>query len=114
MGASNQFGKCGVRSGPKRGSIPDIQYHFLPIAVRYDGQAAARGAGFQAHVGPMRCHVARSVTLASGAQRRAQDFFQHMSQEKDWEEFAIALASPRDLAAGTRFNLRQTRDPARG
>jgi len=44
---------------------PDIQYHFLPIAVRYDGQAAAEGHGFQAHVGPMRSPSRGSVTLRS-------------------------------------------------
>jgi choline dehydrogenase len=53
-GASNQFESAAfIRSQPGV-SYPDIQYHFLPLAVRYDGQAAAEGHGFQAHVGPMR------------------------------------------------------------
>ncbi|MEL6990380.1 MAG: GMC family oxidoreductase N-terminal domain-containing protein, partial [Pseudomonadota bacterium] len=48
-GASNQFESCGfIRSEPGV-DYPDIQFHFLPIAVRYDGQAAAEGHGFQAH-----------------------------------------------------------------
>ena len=44
---------------------PDIQYHFLPIAVRYDGQAVAEGHGFQTHVGPMRSASRGWVKLAS-------------------------------------------------
>ena len=44
---------------------PDIQYHFIPVAVRYDGKAAAKSHGFQAHVGPMRSKSRGSVTLRS-------------------------------------------------
>ena len=54
LGASNQF-EMGAFIRSRAGvDYPDIQFHFLPIAVRYDGQAAAEGHGFQAHVGPMR------------------------------------------------------------
>ncbi len=53
-GASNQFESAAfIRSKPGV-PYPDIQYHFLPLAVRYDGKVAAEGHGFQAHVGPMR------------------------------------------------------------
>jgi choline dehydrogenase len=53
-GASNQFESCGFIRSAAGVDYPDIQFHFLPIAVRYDGRAAAEGHGFQAHVGPMR------------------------------------------------------------
>ena len=53
---------CAVKDGVE---YPDIQYHFLPIAVRYDGQAAAEGHGFQAHTGPMRSVSRGAVTLRS-------------------------------------------------
>ena len=53
-GASNQFESAAFLRSRPGVEYPDIQYHFLPIAVRYDGQAAAEGHGFQAHVGPMR------------------------------------------------------------
>ena len=53
-GASNQFESCGFIRSAAGVDYPDIQFHFLPIAVRYDGKAAAEGHGFQAHVGPMR------------------------------------------------------------
>ena len=56
---------------------PDIQFHFLPIAVRYDGRAALKGHGFQIHVGPMRS-PSRGAGLAalgrSGGRRRGSCF----------------------------------------
>ena len=58
LGATNHFESCGFirsRAGVK---YPDILYHFLPFAVRYDGKAAAAGHGFQTHVGPMRSKFA--------------------------------------------------------
>ena len=67
---------------------PDIQFHFIPIAVRYDGQAAAEGHGFQAHVGPMRSASRGAVTLRSSdpkAPPRIQ--FNYMSDPKDWADF---------------------------
>src|SRR5690606_34269187 len=54
LGASNHFEAAAfVRSAPGV-DYPDIQYHFIPVAIRYDGKAAAKTHGFQAHVGPMR------------------------------------------------------------
>lgn len=52
LGATNHFESCAfIRSGTDV-QWPDIQYHFLPAAMRYDGQAAFAGHGFQLHVGP--------------------------------------------------------------
>ena len=65
-GASNQFEACAFIRSKAGVEYPDIQYHFLPIAVRYDGKAVAEGHGFQAHVGPMRSKSRGSVTLRSG------------------------------------------------
>ena len=64
-GASNQFESCGFIRSAAGVDYPDIQFHFLPIAVRYDGKAAAEGHGFQAHVGPMRSASRGAVTLRS-------------------------------------------------
>ena len=65
LGTSNQFEACAFIRSRAGIDYPDIQYHFLPIAVRYDGKAAAEGHGFQAHVGPMRSISRGSVTLRS-------------------------------------------------
>ena len=66
LGATNHFEAAAfVRSAPGV-DYPDIQYHFIPAAVRYDGKAAAKSHGFQAHVGPMRSKSRGSVSLRSG------------------------------------------------
>ncbi len=54
LGATNHFESGGFIRSEAGVVHPDLQYHFLPMAVRYDGKAAAAGHGFQAHVGPMR------------------------------------------------------------
>ena len=64
-GASNQFESAAFIRSRAGMTYPDIQYHFLPLAVRYDGQAAAAGHGFQAHVGPMRSGSRGAVSLRS-------------------------------------------------
>jgi len=104
LGASNQFesaafirSKAGVR-------YPDIQYHFLPIAVRYDGQAAAEGHGFQAHVGPMRSKSRGAVTLASSDPTEAPKiFFNYMSHPEDWEDFRTCIRLTREIFAQDAF-----------
>ena len=76
-----------------------MQFHFLPLAVRYDGKAAVKGHGFQAHVGPMRSPSRGTVRLASADPATAPRIaFNYMSTERDWIEFrrCIRLAR-RDL-----------------
>ena len=98
LGASNNFESCGfIRSRPGV-EYPDIQFHFLPMAVRYDGQAAAEGHGFQAHVGPMRSPSRGAVTLASADPKSAPDiFFNYMSTEQDWIDFRQAIRLTREI-----------------
>ncbi|WP_170400459.1 choline dehydrogenase [Ruegeria arenilitoris] len=98
LGASNQFESAAfIRSNPGV-EYPDIQYHFLPIAVRYDGQAAAEGHGFQAHVGPMRSPSRGAVTLRSGRPEDAPVIrFNYMSHEKDWEDFRKCIRLTREI-----------------
>ncbi|MGJ8544751.1 MAG: choline dehydrogenase [Sulfitobacter sp.] len=104
MGASNQFESAAfIRSKPGV-EYPDIQYHFLPIAVRYDGQAAAEGHGFQAHTGPMRSRSRGNVTLRSSDP--ADDpviRFNYMSHPEDWEEFRTAIRLTREVFAQDAF-----------
>jgi choline dehydrogenase len=98
LGASNQFESAAfIRSNPGV-EYPDIQYHFLPIAVRYDGQAAAEGHGFQAHVGPMRSPSRGAVTLRSNKAEDAPVIrFNYMSHEKDWEDFRKCIRLTREI-----------------
>nr|MCE2748979.1 GMC oxidoreductase [Rhodobacter sp.] len=98
LGASNQFEACAfIRSGPGV-DYPDIQYHFLPLAVRYDGKAAAEGHGFQAHVGPMRSKSRGCVTLRSADPAAAPVIrFNYMSHPGDWQDFRTCIRLTREI-----------------
>ena len=103
-GASNQFESAAFIRSAAGVEYPDLQYHFLPMAVRYDGQAAADGHGFQAHVGPMRSPSRGSVTLRSGDPAEAPKIlFNYMSSEKDWSDFRTAIRLTREIFAQEAF-----------
>ena len=104
VGATNNFESAAfVRSGPGI-EYPDIQYHFLPLAVRYDGRAAAEGHGFQAHVGPMRSSSRGDVTLRSADPADAPRIrFNYMSEARDWEEFRTCIRLTREIFAQDAF-----------
>jgi len=100
LGASNQFEACAFIRSHAGIDYPNIQYHFLPIAVRYDGKVAAAGHGFQAHVGPMRSKSRGSVTLRSADPKDAPVIrFNYMSHPDDWAEFRAAIRLTREVFA---------------
>jgi choline dehydrogenase len=98
LGATNHFEAAAfVRSAPGVG-YPDIQYHFLPAAVRYDGKAAAPMHGFQAHVGPMRSKSRGSVSLrSSDPWAKPVIHFNYMSHPDDWREFRHCIRLTREI-----------------
>ena len=97
-GASNQFESCGFIRSAAGVAYPDIQFHFLPLAVRYDGKAAAAGHGFQAHVGPMRSPSRGAVTLRSADPADAPVIrFNYMSTARDWEDFRRCIRLTREI-----------------
>jgi len=99
-GASNQFEAAGFIRSRAGQHYPDIQFHFLPIAVRYDGKAAAEGHGFQTHVGPMRSKSRGTVRLRSGRAEDAPEIrFNYMSHPDDWEEFRTCIRLTREIMA---------------
>lgn len=104
LGASNQFESAAfIRSKPGV-DYPDIQYHFLPIAVRYDGKTAAEGHGFQAHTGPMRSASRGAVTLASNDPKIAPNIlFNYMSTHEDWQDFRNCIRLTREIFAQDAF-----------
>lgn len=104
LGASNQFESAAFIRSAAGVKYPDIQYHFLPIAVRYDGQAAAEGHGFQAHVGPMRSKSRGSVSLRSGDPIDAPKIlFNYMSHPEDWQDFRNCIRLTREIFAQDAF-----------
>ena len=98
LGASNQFEACAFIRTREGIEYPDIEYHFLPIAVRYDGKAAAGGHGFQVHVGPMRSKSRGSVSLRSSNPMDAPKIlFNYMSHPDDWDEFRRCIRLTREI-----------------
>jgi choline dehydrogenase len=104
LGASNQFESAAFIRSKSGVEYPDIQYHFLPIAMRYDGQAAAEGHGFQAHVGPMRSPSRGAVTLASDDPAAAPKIaFNYMSTDQDWQDFRTCIRLTREIFGQAAF-----------
>jgi len=104
LGASNQFEACAFIRSRAGVDYPDIQYHFLPMAVRYDGRAAAEGHGFQAHVGPMRSQSRGTVRLRSADPAAAPVIrFNYMSHPEDWEDFRACIRLTREIFAQPAF-----------
>jgi len=98
LGASNQFESAAFIRSKAGVKYPDIQYHFLPFAVRYDGQAAAEGHGFQAHVGPMRSKSRGRIKLTSSdPKEKPSILFNYMSHEEDWEDFRTCIRLTREI-----------------
>ncbi|MEJ2457329.1 MAG: choline dehydrogenase [Novosphingobium sp.] len=100
LGATNHFESCGfIRSAPGI-AYPDIQYHFLPMAVAYDGSSMADRHGYQAHVGPMRSKSRGNVTLRSADPNDAPVIrFNYMSHPDDWTEMRACLRLTREIFA---------------
>lgn len=97
-GASNQFESAAFIRSQAGIEYPDIQYHFLPIAMRYDGQASAEGHGFQAHTGPMRSPSRGEVTLRSNDPADAPRIrFNYMSHDQDWADFRRCIRLTREI-----------------
>ena len=105
LGATNHFESCGFirsRAGVK---YPDIQYHFLPLAVTYDGKSLAKGHGFQAHVGSMRSKSRGYVRLAAPdplAKPRIR--FNYMSHPDDWKEMRACVRLTREIFSQPAFD----------
>ncbi|MGR0280226.1 choline dehydrogenase [Marinomonas dokdonensis] len=98
LGATNHFESCGFirsRAGLK---WPNIQYHFLPAAMRYDGQAAVDGHGFQVHVGPNKPESRGKLWIESadpGAKPRI--LFNYISTEQDKQDWRDTIRLTREI-----------------
>jgi len=98
LGSSNQFESAAFVRSKAGVEYPDVQYHFIPIAVRYDGKVAAEGHGFQAHVGPMRSESRGEITLnSSDPKEPPKIFFNYMSAPNDWEDFRTCIRMTREI-----------------
>ncbi|MET3582111.1 choline dehydrogenase [Mesorhizobium robiniae] len=106
LGATNHFEAAAFVRSRAGVDYPDIQYHFIPAAVRYDGKAAAKAHGFQAHVGPMRSKSRGSVTLRSPDPKSKPVIrFNYMSHPDDWTEFRHCIRLTREIFGQPAFDL---------
>jgi choline dehydrogenase len=111
LGASNHFEAGGFIRSRAGVRYPDIQFHFLPMAVAYDGSTLAREHGFQAHVGPMRSKSRGTVRLRSpdpADPPRIQ--FNYMSHPDDWIEMRACIRLTREIFAQRAFDLYRGRE----
>jgi choline dehydrogenase len=98
LGSTNHFESCGFIRSAAGIEYPDIQYHFLPAAVRYDGKVAFKGHGFQVHVGPMRTKSRGHVRVTSSAPEESPEIlFNYMSHPDDWKEFRACIRLTREI-----------------
>ncbi|GKX39103.1 oxygen-dependent choline dehydrogenase [Pectobacterium carotovorum subsp. carotovorum] len=100
VGASNQFEAGGFIRSRDEFAWPNIQYHFLPVAINYNGSNAVKEHGFQAHVGSMRSLSRGRVQVRSkDAREHPSILFNYMSTEQDWQEFRDAIRITREIMA---------------
>ncbi|HHR6036092.1 TPA: choline dehydrogenase [Providencia alcalifaciens] len=100
IGASNQFEAGGFIRSSEKFAWPNIQFHFLPVAINYNGSNAVNQHGFQAHVGSMRSPSRGRVQIKSrDPHQHPSILFNYMSCEQDWEEFRAAIRITREIMA---------------
>ena len=109
IGASNQFEAGGFIRSSAEFEWPNIQYHFLPVAINYNGSNAVKEHGFQAHMGSMRSPSRGRIQVKSKDPRQHPSIlFNYMASEQDWREFRDGIRITREIMAQAAL------DPYRG
>ena len=105
LGATSHF-EAGAFIRSRAGvEHPDLQYHFLPIAMNYDGSNPQETHGFQAHVGPMRPTSVGRVSLRSADPKEPPSIlFNYMATEGDRQEMRAAVRLTREIFAQRAFD----------
>ncbi|MEV0237089.1 choline dehydrogenase [Nonomuraea sp. NPDC050786] len=99
-GATNHFEAGGFIRSNDDVAYPNLMFHFLPIAVRYDGSAPAGGHGYQVHIGPMYSDARGSVRIRSADPREKPALrFNYLSTEQDRREWVEAIRHARAILA---------------
>ncbi len=100
LGATNHFESAGFIRSRAGIEYPDIQYHFLPGAIAYNGKLATRKHGFQMHVGPNRSKSRGTVKPVSASPDDAPKLtFNYMSADEDWTDFRSCIRLTREIIA---------------
>lgn len=102
-GATNHFEAGGFIKSHKDKKYPNLQFHFLPLAIRYDGTAPAEGHGFQLHVGPMNTDVRGKVKIKSADPYEAPSIlFNYLSTPDERKNWVAAIHKARALIENTK------------
>ncbi len=98
LGATNHFESCAFIRSREGLEFPNIQYHFLPAAMRYDGQAAFDGHGFQVHVGPNKPESRGHVRITSADPKADPSIvFNYISTEQDKQDWRDVIRLTREI-----------------
>ena len=97
-GATNHFEGGGFVRSNEDVAYPNLMFHFLPLAIRYDGTAGAKGHGYQVHVGPMYSDPRGTLTLRNRDPRTHPELrFNYLSTEQDKREWVEAVQVARHI-----------------
>jgi choline dehydrogenase len=98
IGASNQFEAGGFIRSDDSFTWPNIQYHFLPVAINYNGSNPIKVHSFQAHMGSMRSPSRGRIHIRSkDPAEHPSILFNYMSTEQDWREFRAGIRITRNI-----------------
>tara|TARA_B100000029_G_scaffold147107_1_gene142474 strand:- start:895 stop:2556 length:1662 start_codon:yes stop_codon:yes gene_type:complete len=98
IGTSNHFEAGGFIRSNNEVKYPNIQFHFLPIAIRYDGSAPNEGHGFQLHVGPVNSNSRGEIKIKSSNPEQYPSMkFNYLSTEQDRKEWCEAIQCARKI-----------------
>jgi choline dehydrogenase len=104
LGATNHFEAGGFVRSNDEVAYPNLMFHFLPIAVRYDGSASAGGHGYQVHIGPMYSDARGSVKVVSADPTVHPALrFNYLSTDQDRREWVEAIRVARTILSQPAF-----------
>ncbi len=108
LGATNHFEGGGFVRSNDDVDYPNLMFHFLPIAIRYDGTSPIKGHGYQVHIGPMYSDARGTLTLRSRDPRdKPRMVYNYLSTDQDRREWVEAIRVTREILgqpAMARFN----------
>ena len=97
-GATNHFEAGGFTRSNSDVKYPNLMFHFLPLAIRYDGTAPSGGHGYQVHVGPMYSDARGSVKIKSTDPLVKPALrFNYLSTDQDRREWVEAVRVARNI-----------------
>jgi choline dehydrogenase len=98
LGATNHFESCGFIRSRNGVEWPNIQYHFLPAAMRYDGKASMKGHGYQVHAGVNRPTSRGRIRINSAdAEAKPSILFNYLETERDIQDWRDCIRLTREI-----------------